>query len=81
MSMAKKLATLRTMTDADLIAAHDKLSESTVVGIDYFLEELYRRELERSGKRMLYCTYAITAMTVVTTVATVVSVWLLVRGH
>ena len=76
MSMARKLAELRAMSDADLVAEHDKTSEITAVGISYYLEELYRRELERSGRRMLHCTYAITAMTVVTTVATVVSVWL-----
>ena len=81
MSMARKITDLRAMSEAQLIAEHDRTSETTIVGISYYLEELYRRDIERSGRRMLYCTYAITAMTVVTTLATIASVWLVIANR
>jgi hypothetical protein len=36
------------MTDDDLIAEHDQRARNTVVGTDYYVEELDRRSRERA---------------------------------
>jgi hypothetical protein len=50
MRMAHKLHDLRALSDDELVAAHDRLADNTFVGIDYYLDELKRRELSRQAK-------------------------------
>jgi len=73
--MAYTIAELREITDADLIREHDARTGSVVLGIDYFLQELARRDSARVARQLLWLTVAITACTIVMTVATVVLVY------
>lgn len=41
------------MSDAELMAEHDKLAEHTIVGTAYYLEELARREQRRQSAQAL----------------------------
>jgi hypothetical protein len=87
---AKTLVQLRDeMQDADLIQAHDALlkTASYVIGPDYYLQELARRDQERSTrimveqtatmveqtKMMVRLTWIIAAFTIVSAVAVVLS--------
>lgn len=65
---------LRKISDEELIDQHDKESKCTVVGTNYYLEELARRGSQRVNDSMLRCTKWITAMTAVMLLATVVNV-------
>lgn len=47
MSRAYTLAQLREMSDDDIVLLHDAESTNTFVGLNYFLDELRRRETER----------------------------------
>jgi hypothetical protein len=46
--MSRSIRALREMTDDDLIAEHDQHATNTVVGTDYYVEELDRRSRERA---------------------------------
>jgi len=48
--MSYSIARLRELSDDDLIAEHDTQAMYTVMGTDYYLEELDRRSRERSDK-------------------------------
>jgi hypothetical protein len=48
--MAHELEELRALSDDELVAMHDENAKNTVVGIDYYLNELQRRELSRQAK-------------------------------
>ena len=76
--MALTLSDLRSLTDDELVERHDIQAKSTVVGIQYYLDELSRRHQEQQTKSMLRFTKWITVMTVVITVATLANVGLTV---
>ncbi len=42
--MSKTIVELRNTPDDDLIAEHDALAVHTVVGVNYYLDEIRRRE-------------------------------------
>ncbi|MDP2929740.1 MAG: hypothetical protein Q8O01_06760 [Candidatus Omnitrophota bacterium] len=65
--MSKKLVELRSMPLEELIGEHDKAAEHTFVGINYYLDEISRRDTEKATNK-------ITAMTFVMMVATIVNV-------
>lgn len=65
---------LRSLDDEQLIAEHDRHAENTCVGVNYYLEELSRRDSERVNKSMLRCTRWMTVMTAVVLIATIVNV-------
>ncbi|WP_438855710.1 hypothetical protein [Agromyces sp. M3QZ16-3] len=46
--MSYTIERLRSLSDDELISEHDSMARSTVVGVEYFLEELDRRSRERS---------------------------------
>jgi TnpA family transposase len=71
--MAKTIAELQSLSDDELVEQHDKLSESTAVGIDYYLGELERRRMDRQSRQMLRLTLIVTALTVVNVAAVIVS--------
>ena len=58
--MAVSLSNLRNLTDDDLVQRHDFQAKTTVVGSEYFLDELNRRYQERQPKAMLRFTKWIT---------------------
>lgn len=51
--MAPRLSALRTMTDEQLIEAHDSMAPHTSIGIAYYLDELRRREANSSANAAL----------------------------
>ena len=79
--MARTWTELRSLSDEELIAEHDKLAQLTGVGLGYYLEEMRFRHLNRDSERMLNYTQTILGytkwvkwMTVIITVATIISV-------
>lgn len=42
--MSRSIAELRNTSEGELVRAHDRLAKNTVVGVNYYLEELGRRE-------------------------------------
>ena len=73
---ALSLSDLRNLTDDELVEKHDYQAETTVIGIQYFLDELNRRQQERQTRAMLRFTTWITIMTIVITLATLASLGL-----
>jgi hypothetical protein len=71
--MAPSYQQLLEMSDDELIAIHDRLAENTVLGVNYFLEELRRRALDRQTQRLVELTVAIKRLTWVITALTIVS--------
>ena len=70
---AKTIAELRSLSDQELVEQHDKLAESTAVGISYYLSEIERRRVDRQGRQMLQLTWIVTALTVVNVVVVIIS--------
>jgi hypothetical protein len=70
------IAQLQTLPDEELIKQHDAIiaTHNIVVGVQYFLDELRRRESSRQQETMLAYTRQIRVMTVIVTVATIVNV-------
>lgn len=48
--MSLKIAELRALSDADVIARYDQHAEHAVVGIDYWMGELERRSRDRAER-------------------------------
>lgn len=76
--MTFPLQRLRSMSDEELIALHDQTAVNTVFGVDYFLDELRRREQVRgaeSSERLTRAALRLArANTVLAVVALIVSV-------
>jgi len=73
--MTYMLKDLRSVTEEELIAAHDDLAEDTVAGVNYYLDELARRDTERTNKALVRLTWALVALTVVLTILTLLLVY------
>lgn len=69
---AKSIAELKSFTDEELISAHDRLSANTVVGVNYYLDELRQRMAKRSQDEMEKLTARIYWLTVAVAIATAV---------
>lgn len=74
MGMARSLADLRALSEDELIAQHDEQAKNTVVGIQYYLDELRYREQSRIAANVEKFTRCILWLTVVVVIATVVNV-------
>lgn len=74
MGMAKTYKQLRAMSDADLITNHDEVSKHTSVGLNYYLEEIYRRSQQRQADLMLRYARFMLIFTIVITVLTLLNV-------
>ena len=72
MSMSYK--ELQKISDDQLVNLYDEQAQHTCVGINYYADELNRRQSERANKVMVRCTVAITIMTAVMLLATIVNV-------
>jgi hypothetical protein len=46
--MSEPIAKLRAMTDEQIIERHDQAAQNTMVGVDFYLDELRRREQARA---------------------------------
>ncbi len=74
--MSFRLEELRNISTEDLVKRHDHAAENTVVGVDYYLDELSRRDQEAQTRAMLRLTWLIAGMTGVMVVATIFNVLL-----
>jgi CHASE3 domain sensor protein len=72
--MAPSYQQLLAMSDEQLIAAHDGAAKHTVLGLNYYLDELRRRATDRQTQRMVELTEAIERLTRIVTLFTGVSV-------
>ena len=72
--MALSLHELRKLPDDEVVRRYDAEAKTTVVGTQYYQDELNRRYQERQTVSMLRFTRWITVMTGVVTVATIVNV-------
>lgn len=64
------------MSDQELIESHDEVARNTVVGIDYYLRELQRRDLARSARaanRVAACSIALAVVSLFVAVAAIVT--------
>jgi hypothetical protein len=53
MSMIPKLGELQALTDEEIAEKYDSAAERTVVGTDFYLDELNRREFRRASEAAL----------------------------
>ncbi|TSA56838.1 MAG: hypothetical protein D4R45_00230 [Planctomycetaceae bacterium] len=61
--MSHTIKELRETSDEQLIIDHDKKADSTDPGVNYYLDELQRRQQNRQTKIMLWLTVVITILT------------------
>ena len=71
---APNISELRQMTDEQLIATHDGLAPDVLVGLQYYIDELSRRNQSKQTEAMLRYTRWIAGMTFIVTLATIVNV-------
>ena len=92
--MANDLASLRNMSDAELVEQHDRAAVNASIGVTYYLDELARRDTTRSEARIeamtkkvgeltekvKSLTVVITVLTAINTVAAVVGAYVAIRA-
>jgi hypothetical protein len=76
--MAQKLADLRAMSDEELVTAHDDAAPLTMVGLDWYRQELNRRAAERDTAAMQRLTLWTVRLAAVSTVAAILALVLAV---
>ena len=76
--MAKALRELRGMSQEELVSEHDSISEHTVIGLNYYLAELSRRDAEAANNTMLKLTKQMRDFTAVILALTVLNVLMFV---
>ena len=75
MGMAHSMEELKKLSDAELIRRHDEEARHTVVGTQYYVDEVRYREQARLTGVMLRLTVAIFVLTGIVTVATLHNVF------
>jgi CHASE3 domain sensor protein len=70
--MSHRISDLKAMSDEELVLQHDKTSSNTVMGVQYFLDELRGRENERIAQKMATIADRMWWLSVVVSVATIV---------
>lgn len=73
--MSEPLRELRSLSDDELIRRHDQHAASTQIGINHYLAELSRRDLDRQTQAMLRYTWWITIMTGVMLLCTIINIF------
>ena len=71
--MAHSIERLRKLSDAELIAEHHRVADYEVASVEYYLNELARRDQSRQAALLLRYTRILLFLTVIVTVATVAS--------
>jgi len=79
MVSAPKLADLERMSDYELREAIDAHTRNTVVGLNFYMEELRRRESRRLMRTVSRLTWAMAGMTLLILALTAVNMWLVWR--
>ncbi|MHC4872691.1 MAG: hypothetical protein ACYTFY_12685 [Planctomycetota bacterium] len=72
---AKSWEDLKLLSDEELIKDYDLRADKTIVGINYYLEELRHRDIDRQTSAMLEYTKEIKYMTIVVTIATIINIF------
>jgi len=79
--MAYSLEELKGLSDEELIRQHDAVARNTALGVNYFFDELQRRETarnnavqEKANRTLVRLTWVIATFTVVIAILTLVLV-------
>jgi lipopolysaccharide/colanic/teichoic acid biosynthesis glycosyltransferase len=72
--MALLVADLQTISDEQLVEFHDQMAVNTYVGVQYYLDEIRRRQAEKAEQAALELARRAYWMTVASTVLVVASV-------
>jgi len=75
MGMAHSIEELKKLSDDELIRKHDEEAKNTVVGTQYYVDEIRYREQAKLTSVMLRLTVAIFVLTGIVTVATLYNVF------
>jgi hypothetical protein len=77
--MSQSIEQLRKLTDDEVIALHDTVATHTQVGVQFYLDEINRREQNKQTdlmvkytKQMLWLTIFVAALTVINVIAVIV---------
>ena len=77
--MSQSIEALRKLSDDEVIALHDSVAQHTQVGVQFYLDEVNRREQNKQTdlmvkytKQMLGLTVFVAALTVVNVVAVII---------
>ena len=71
--MADKLADLRAMSDEELVRAYDEVATVTMVGLDWYREELNRRAYERDAAAIRHLTRWTVRLAALSTIAAILA--------
>lgn len=72
--MVRKISELRAIPDEVLITEHDRLADNTSVGTSYYMDELQRRQVERSMQASHRLAVAGLVLAVVNAIVAIVAV-------
>ena len=72
--MVYSIKQLRKLTDEQLIQEHDDKAKNTVVGTQYYMDELDRRSRDRNEKAMLKLTIVSTVTSIVAIIIAVIAI-------
>ncbi len=72
--MSYSYSTLMDMTREEVVAAYDKMAANTQIGLNYYTDELRRRDFEHHNRVITKLTWAMAAMTAAVLIATIVNV-------
>jgi len=78
--MAKSYRELLALSDHELVEEHDRAAEHLSPTVNYYLDELARRNQQRATDRMLLYTWWVAIMTGVVMLCTVVITWATLTG-
>ena len=78
--MAHKLGELRALSDEQLVREYDRIAETTQVGLNFYRDELLRRELQEQNRHLGALTRWMNWMTGAMLVLTIINVWLVWRS-
>jgi hypothetical protein len=77
--MTQSIEELRKLSDKEVIALHDEVAVHTVAGVQFYLDEINRREQNKQTdlmvkytKQMLMLTVFVAALTVVNVIAVII---------
>ncbi|HRB20105.1 MAG TPA: hypothetical protein PLB54_00110 [Nitrosomonas sp.] len=71
--MSQSIEQLRKLTDDEVIALHDIIATRTDVGVQFYLDEINRREQNKQTELMVKFTKQILRLTIIITVLTVIN--------
>jgi hypothetical protein len=76
MARAPTWGDLQTMTFEELVAQHDAMAGTTMVGLNHYFLELHRRVADRQARRMTFLTWVIAALTATNVALVALTIWL-----